>query len=551
MSGITFSINSVTNDLVASIDPLLFEDLCSEASFAALISKTDYKDCELDKVAIKALAILLEQAKSTGVSDKVVGPIGKVVEENTEDTITISLAPDHMSASMSVVSNASGKQPSYQEVKDMLAYKGVTRGISKKRVQNLLNHAIESEPGKEFNEIIAIGLPARDGKASKIRPLVPNALDRILRPQEKGGDKVDMRNLGDVLCVSPDQAVAKRIPPTNGRLGYTVSNKPLQAKKGAWVDIKLGQNTKISDADENLILSALAGQPKFENDLMSIDDTYVSKGVNVGTGNIIYEGAVIVNGDVTENMQIIAKGDVTINGFVESAFIQAGGDIIITQGATGKMNEEDCQLIAKGNIFIQHGQGLHVQVDKNFNVKRQLAYSNVTCKGQLFIGDPENPSGNLFASKINAYNSIRAGSVGAISGSVLEVDFSEGYNHLIHNLESVHDLLKALTSVNVDHEIKLSKINAKKYPPHLRKKLKKLDACIGKERHLINWLRKMQGDLELAKKDYESNARIIANKELFPGVLVKLNKRIYRAQKETMKSRILLVDGAWEYQPII
>ena len=86
---------------------------------------------------------------------------------------------------------------------------------------------------------------------------------------------------------------------------------------------------------------------------MTVDDTFQTKGVNVGTGNINYEGAVLVNGDVTESMQVIAKGDVTINGFVESAVIRAGGDIIITEGAMGKMHEEDCQLIAKGSVFVQ------------------------------------------------------------------------------------------------------------------------------------------------------------------------------------------------------
>jgi hypothetical protein len=61
----------------------------------------------------------------------------------------------------------------------------------------------------------------------------------------------------------------------------------------------------------------------------------------------------------------------------------------------------------------------------------------------------------------------------------------------------------------------------------------------------------VQGDLEQAKTDYETNARIIANKELFPGVVVKLNKRIFRQKKETMKSRIVMVGVNWEYQPII
>jgi len=551
MSGITLSIDSATNELIASIDPVNFSGECTEESLAAIIANTEYQDCNLDKNAITALGIVLEEALQQGSEASVEGPIGKANEKKPENLISISLADDHMSASMSIVASDTDQHPSYDEVCKMLRYKGIVRGISKKRIQHLLNCAIEGDTGTEYSDVIAIGLPPRTGKASRIKPLVPNALDRVLRPQEKDGDKMDMRNLGEVLCVNPDKAVAKRVPPTKGRIGYTVTNKPLDPEPGAWQDIKLGQNTKIADNDENLILAEISGQPKFENEQMCIDDTYVTKGVNVGTGNVTYDGAVIVNGDVTENMQIIAKGDITINGFVESAYIKAGGDIIITQGATGKMNVEDCYLISEGSIFIQHGQGLDIQVEKNLNVKRQLAYSNITCKGMLIIGEPDNPSGNLFASHIKAYNSVKAGSVGAVSGSTLEIDFSDGFNQLVQNIETVHDLLEALRSKNADHEIKLSKIHAKKFPVKLQNKLKNLNAVIGKERHYINWLRKVHEHLEKAKKEYEMTARVIANKELFPGVVVKLNKRIYKAQKETLKSRILLVEGNWEYQPII
>jgi len=151
------------------------------------------------------------------------------------------------------------------------------------------------------------------------------------------------------------------------------------------------------------------------------------------------------------------------------------------------MHEEDCRLVAKGNVFIQHGQGLDIKTGKDLTVKRQLAYSNVKCKG----------------------------------------------------------------SKNADHEIRLSKMRAKRFPTPLKDKLGTLDSTIGIERSYIKWLRDAQQQLELAKTKYEANARVIANKELFPGVVVSLNKQMYKVEKETLKSRILLVENNWEYQPII
>jgi uncharacterized protein (DUF342 family) len=547
MKGVVFSIEQSSERLQIEVDPLLCDENITADDIAAALGESEFADMVLLPDAIAKLDSDIKAAKAEGNMDAIISVIG----EPKQSGISIELAKDLMSATMTVKLPDHMQLPSFNEVLVLLGEHNIKRGISKKRIQNLLSSALEGEPGKEHTAVIALGLPPRAGKPSRVMPLVPNALDRVLRPQAIDNNRVDMRNLGDILCVEVDQAIAQRIAPSDGRKGYTVTNKTLAPMKGEWEAVTLGENTRFAEHDENIILANLSGQPKFENNIIMVDDTFVAKGVNVGTGNIDYQGAVIVNGDVTENMQIIATGDVTVNGFVESAFIKSGGDIIITQGATGKMNDEDCRLIAEGNIFLQHGQGLDLKVGKNLTVKRQLAYSRVQCKGDIVIGDEDNPSGNIFASKIVCYGSVKAGSVGAVSGSALEFDYSEGFNRISEHHNIVSDLLDSLVSVNADHEVRLSKMPKKRLPEALKKKMAQLDNTIDRERNMLNYLRKLQGDLELAKTKYLNSARIIAYKEMFPGVVVKLNKQVYKANKETLKSRVVFVDGDWEYQPII
>lgn len=547
MKGIVFSIEQDSEKLQVEVDPLLCEESLSIDDITAALRESEFAAMSVLPDAITKLNSDIKVAKAEGSMD----PIITVIGEPSQRTISIELDKDLMSASMTATRQEHRPLPSFNEVLALLNEHNIKRGISKKRIQHLLSSALEDEAGKEHTAVIARGLPPRAGRASRIIPLVPNALERVLRPQAIDNNKVDMRNLGDILCVEAGQAIAQRVPPGEGRKGYTVTNQTLAPMRGEWEVLTLGENTHIATDDENSILASLSGQPKFENNIMSVDDTFVAKGVNVGTGNIDYQGAVIVNGDVTENMRIVASGDVTINGFVESAFIKSGGDIIITQGATGKMSDEDCRLTADGSVFLQHGQGLDVKVGKNLTVKRQLAYSRVQCKGDIVIGDEDNPSGNIFASKIVCYGSVKAGSVGAVSGSALEFDYSEGFNQISEHHNIVSELLDSLVSVNADHEVRLSKMVKKKLPEALKKKMMQLDNTIDRERNMLNYLRKLQGDLELAKTKYLDNARIVAYKEMFPGVIVKLNKRIYKANKETLKSRVVFVDGDWEYQPII
>jgi len=62
----------------------------------------------------------------------------------------------------------------------------------------------------------------------------------------------------------------------------------------------------------------------------------VSGGVNLKTGNIIFLGSVIVNGNVEEGFSVKAAGNIEVNGTVERADLDAEGDIFVSQGITGK-----------------------------------------------------------------------------------------------------------------------------------------------------------------------------------------------------------------------
>jgi uncharacterized protein (DUF342 family) len=107
-------------------------------------------------------------------------------------------------------------------------------------------------------------------------------------------------------------------------------------------------------------------------------------------------------------MVIFASVDVTVNVYVESATIHAGGDIIITQGAMGKVNkngtEYSTNLISKGSFCVQHGQGLDINCVGDVNVGRQLAYSQINCKRKVTIENIDNPNGNIFACTIKCQN---------------------------------------------------------------------------------------------------------------------------------------------------
>ena len=268
-----------------------------------------------------------------------------------------------------------GKVPTLDDLYTELKEFEVVRGISKKRLVKLLEKVNTAKGGEIFKETIAKGLPPKSGRESYIRELVPNALERMLTPKLTDDEKVNMRDFGEIICVKANQEIAQRMPPTSGRAGYTVMGNSLQPDSGKWKKIILGENVYLDENNENIVLAQADGLPKVAGSLVYIDNVFQTKGVNVATGNINFDGSIVVNGDITEKMQVVAKGDITVNGFIESAHVEAGGDIIVTQGASGKLQTLDCTFIAGGNIYIGHAQGISIKVNNDLIIDKQLAYS--------------------------------------------------------------------------------------------------------------------------------------------------------------------------------
>ena len=554
MEGLLLFVDEDKKLLIAKVEPLLLQHDVSLKTITGLIKDADNDKKSAKNILLSGFSLL--PANINKLNDDIAHAklhndariIEKTIGEPKEPNIQIIIASDNMSASMAITQYFPKPLLQPRALIENAKQQGVKKGLSHKRIRSLIKALDTTALGQEISVVIAQGLPPKNGKNSYIKPLVPNAFERILRPQGNSlNSKVDMRNLGDILCVEKSTPVARRIAPTMGRSGTNVLGESLPALPGQWNDIELGENTSLAENDENLILANIPGLAKFDNGVMSIDNTFVAdKGVNVGTGNIKFTGAVIVMGDVMENMEIIATGDITINGFVESAYIRAGGDIVITQGATGKMHDEDCQLIAGGNIYLEHAQGLDIIAGKDLNVGKQLAHSRVTTDGKVTIGSPKQPMGNLFACTIKCGKPVEAGSIGAVSGSPLSVDFSEGYLKVCNKYDALMSLFKQLTNNNSHHEHRVAFTKHTHVPQHLTRKLLALNDELVAERALLQWLKVALEQAQKNKQSYETNAKVIANKELFPGVSVKLNHKVWRGTKEYKKCHIVLADGNWK-----
>jgi len=550
MDGVTISFDDTRTYINLTLAPSEFNKEVDINDVREALAQGETKRLYISEKALKAACDTANHYFKTGDDTVVNERIGE--RKNAE--VEFRVPEDAMQANLIITSPYGGKFPSLNAVLSLAAKKKITRGLSTKAIKRVLEEAKQSPAGTVIEETVAKGLPARNGKNSKFVPLVPNALERVLRPQSSG-ERVDMRNLGEVICVKINTPVLRRTEPTQGRSGFDIKGNKIAAVAGEWVNFKMGSGTVVSDNDANLLMSSISGMPKYRDQTMTVDDTFICSGVNVGSGHVNYEGAVLVNGDVTEKMEIKAAGDVTINGFVESAYIEAGGDIIITEGAMGKVNDTQgdyqCKLVAGGSIHVQHGQGIDVQCNGNITVGRQLAYSRLRCGGAVIVGQIDRPMGNLFACDIVSQDRVEAGTLGAVSGSTLKVDFSPGFNLLLERKDSVDELLRQIRENNLKHKEKISLIQSKKVPRELQRKVAEALELFNSESALLEWLENKANDVKSAKESYQVDIKLVANKRLYPGVSAKLNNRNWRSEREYERVKVHYDSHEWHYDPIV
>ncbi|MFC6440305.1 DUF342 domain-containing protein [Bowmanella sp. JS7-9] len=552
MRGVYLNYDSSANQLKLVIRPQEVD--VKELNEAALVShvRKTYGQLYLFEDQIKAACKAAINAQKL----QQYNPIEEVAGEPRDSSVRFSVASDKLSATLEYQVGFGGKSYELSDLMDLATQAGIKRGLSRKRLEDVLQRVKTSKAGTEIKDVVAKGLPAKNGRSSKLIPLVPNALDRILRPQSISLSRVDMRDLGEIVCVKPGTELVERRPPGKGRPGYTVTGEVLEPREGEWLPLKPGDGTYVCPHNENLLRAEIAGMPKFQDEKMWVDDVFMSRGVNVGSGNINYDGAVVVNGDVSEKMRIIATGDITINGFVESAHLESGGDIIITQGAMGKHDEDSDteysgKLIAQGNVHIQHGQGLDIQCNGNVTVGKQLAYSRIRCGGDVIVGPLENPNGNLFACEIQCEGIVHSGSLGAVSGSHLFVDFSAGLNAILERIDSVDELKKLLRDHIQRHSKKMEQFRDRQIPADLQHRMTELVGRYRDERTMFQQVLVTLEHLNKSKTRYLNDIGLKAMKQLYPGVVVKLNNRTWKADREYSTGHVHYVGHQWQYDPIL
>ncbi len=559
MTQVTFVENKKNNiDLV--LQPIKNSDVLNEAAIIELIEKSEYSALQLNKSNIKNAIAELNSVLKPLPQGKSGREIRYQVLERKNATIEIKIADDEMSASAEVTTALGGKNPTAKQILTSAQEAGVIKGFSKEGLLALAQKSIDEPEGSLVKGNIAQGKNPINGKNARIKQLVQCAQDRILRPKEREDGSVDMRDLGDIICVRVGDPLAQRVPLTQGIEGFTVTGTPLKPNPGEDIEMRAGDGTVISPKNKNVLISTLVGLPRAIENGMEIDEVYKLKNVDVSTGHIKFEGSVIIDGDVCEGMKVCATGDITVGGFVESAQLEAGGDITIGGGIIGKKQDvEDLSVSdvlmsvnirCAGNIYAKYCQYADISCN-NLRIENQLMHSIIYVNDMVWVGSEEKANGKLIAGYINAGTSVHAGTVGATAGSSTTITFDKRIKEFREKLSEVDERLQVETDKTQELKTATNKLKAlpkEKAKPEMLKKVVST----------YQYHARKMGDILLEKahideqiQDYMTSVFVEATDKIYHGVQLNVGDFNDRTKREYGPSKMVYFERQVHMEPIV
>ena len=266
-----------------------------------------------------------------------------------------------------------GEEMTADEVKKDLKFKSITYGV--------LDANIDAYFAKRTyctEIVLAQGKPVREGKDAHIEYLFNTSTSA--KPQMKEDGTVDFFSLDLISHCQEGDVLAKLTPEDPGEDGWNIFDKPVTPKKVQVLKLKGNKNCTISE-DGLTMSAAVNGHVSLYNSEVSVSNVYTVQGVDASTGNIEYEGSVVVNGDVESGFSVKANGDVEVKGSVGAASIRAKGNVVLVRGMNGGTSGE---IVAGGNVVTKFLEGANVKAGGSVSAE-SIMRSTVQAGTEVYV----------------------------------------------------------------------------------------------------------------------------------------------------------------------
>jgi len=397
-----------------------------------------------------------------------------------------------------------------------------------------LNEIVNS---KIYNKLtlIASGKPPVNGVDGTMQ--VHFSLNKDLLPKALNDGTVDFKELGIVNNVSKDTLLCTITKATEGEPGKDVYGFDIIQKKGRDVKNPQGPNTVLNEEGTEL-RAAADGNLDYKGGVVSISEVLtINDNVDYYTGNINFNGSVVIRGDVKAGFTVKAKNNIKISGMVEGATIETGGDLTIDCGINGRGRAnifaggdlktkfiENCNVVVRGNIIAECIIESNVKCDGNVDVvlkKGAIIGGNVTCAKDLTAKNIGSPS--------HTATSICVGSTFELSNKLTQA--RKDYEVLTKELSQLQQIVSYCEPL----------LKQNKLPPDRVKMMNQAVLAIAQKQVELTNVTNLLEELNFSLNSFNTS-RVVCKENLFTGVKVCIGNESYNVNTDMVRCSLYLTN---------
>lgn len=391
--------------------------------------------------------------------------------------------------------------------------------------QNKIKYGIDHEAiarfleNREYNKdiVLAKGKPPRQGKDAKIEYFFNTSLNT--KPKKNPDGTVDYHDLNTVSMVQEGQKLAKLTPPDPGEDGTDVFGNIIKPRAVKDLKLEFGNNITLSE-DRTEITSNVTGHAVLTAGKVFVSDILeIPADVDTSTGDINYDGSVLIKGNVKSGFKVTANGDIVVEGVVEGAIVKSKGQIVIKQGIHG-MNKGI--LNAGGNIickFIENATA----ISGGYIETEGIMHSNVSAFSEIHVhGRKSLVTGGVIRAGVLLDTEVLGSEMGTVTQVEVGVDPAKKAE-FIQLQKSLVDLQKSIESIKPILTNFSEKINAGvKLPKDKLEYVQKLAQHFKTEQEKMKAVKE---ELSVLHSEIRagSDARVKVSKDVYPGVTITIS----------------------------
>lgn len=494
-------------------DPLFYEEISSY-----LIDRKIY---EYDKIAIGRALTMVKEMIEVKISNIISPPI--------DEAVRIDIHEDRMNVKVRFYPPTNNAHLlAKEDIVSELVRRGIKYGLDEFAISDFLRDRHYCT-----DYILAKATPPVQGHDATIDYHFNT--DLTLKPKRNEDGSVDFHQLDMISHCNKGDLLATLTPMDLGKPGIDVCGNIIRPNKVNNRALRHGNKIHLSD-DGLQMFSEVDGHVTLTDGRVFVSDTYdVVADVDASTGDITYEGNVVIKGNVITGFSVRAKGDIEVNGVVEGAYIEAGGQIVLKLGMQGMGKGI---LKAGGNIIAKFLENSEV-IAGGYVSTESVLHCKVSAKGDIVIGGKR---GFATGGEIRSGSMISVKTAGSMMGTatLLEV----GIDPKI--IEEYHELEKKLAAMLTDKEklaqalIMFRKKLTMGVPitPEKKEFLKQVTQNNIVLESQIREAKKRYDDLKI-EMDNNSSGVIKVSDIVYPGTKMVISNVIHYIREETHHSKFI------------